>query len=106
MITIYPDDETKVLWAEIKKLAHKEGKSASDVAREAFRDYIKKHGNGNPAFVLEKWIENPRFKAFPTLGDEPNNEKIQKMDKQDLDELIDHADRWARLGRLRKQGRL
>ena len=32
---------------------------------EKLKEYIKVHGEGNPVYVLDKFIENPDFKAVP-----------------------------------------
>ena len=59
---------------QIKALeeAHwRERKSVSEIAREAIDDWLRNHAEGNSTFKLDKWQENPEFKAIPTLLSSP-----------------------------------
>lgn len=49
-----------------KNLATKEGKSMRDLLQDYMADYIKIHGDGNPSFTLEQFLD-PNFKAVPAV---------------------------------------
>lgn len=64
---------------QIKRLDEihwRERKSVSELVRDAINEYISNHFEGNKTFSLEKWQENPEFKAMPTLNS--NNDTWSK----------------------------
>jgi hypothetical protein len=89
-----PKDKLPIL-EKLKEIAKREGKPISAIIFTLIEDYLKKHGEGNPSFRLDKWVEQPNFKAFPTLGEIPNYDKLMKEDPQYLMELKDKVDRWS-----------
>lgn len=55
---------------QIQKLEEarwRERKSQSEIVREAIDDWLRSHSEGNSTFKLDKWQEDPEFKAVPTL---------------------------------------
>jgi len=52
---------------EFKKIAKREGKTVSELFRDAVIEYTKRHGSGNPISALDKWAEQPSFKAYPAV---------------------------------------
>lgn len=50
-----------------KDLARKERKPLKTLHKEIIQDYIKKHGDGNPAFTMDQFIEDPGMKAVPAF---------------------------------------
>ena len=52
-------------WKEMLKIAKREGKPLSTIIMDKLKEYRRVHGEGNPVYVLDKFIENPDFKAVP-----------------------------------------
>jgi hypothetical protein len=69
-----------------KRVAVREGKPVNRLIQEFMRDYVKKHGSGNPAFPLDKWVDNPELSAHPTIG-EPLTKRFAKMNDEEVYEL-------------------
>ena len=67
----YLTDRRRTLLELVKKLPDAGGQDFSQVMEKALEEYLQKHGEGNPAFQLEKWIEEPEFRAEPTFGENP-----------------------------------
>jgi hypothetical protein len=62
--SIYLDeDQIKVL----DDIRWRERKSLSAIMRRAVEEYINNHAEGNDCFTLDKWQNDPNFKAVPTL---------------------------------------
>lgn len=59
-ITLEEEDLQK-----LDKIRWRERKERTDITRQAILDYIKIHGEGNDTYPLDKWNENPEFKATP-----------------------------------------
>ena len=57
------------LHTEIKKIAAREGRDMKDIFTEQLEKYAKIHGEGNPAYSLDKFVENADFRAYPALAD-------------------------------------
>jgi len=52
---------------ELEVIAARERKKTSELIVQILEDYVKAHAEGNPAFSLDKWQENPDFQAVPTI---------------------------------------
>ena len=104
--TIYVSKADFDLFEEAKKVAQREGKKFSFVVKELLKAYIKSHGSGNPSYPLEKWVHDPKFKAFPTIGETPSADWVKKMDKQDLQQFIDNSGGWYRLAVMHRDRKL
>lgn len=50
-----------------KDIARKERKSLKTLHKEIIQDYIKIHGDGNPAFTLDQFVEDSGMKAVPAF---------------------------------------
>ncbi len=50
-----------------KDIARKERKSLKSLHKEIIQEYIKIHADGNPAFTLDQFIEDPGMKAVPAF---------------------------------------
>ena len=57
--------ESEKFWEECHKVARRENRALSTIIMEKLKEYVKIHGEGNPVYVLDKFIENPNFKAVP-----------------------------------------
>ena len=62
--SVYLDEDQINALEEIK---WRERKSKSEIIRIAIEEYINNHLEGNNAFTLDKWQEDPNFRAVPTL---------------------------------------
>ena len=51
---------------EFKKVALREGKPVNRILKELMKDYIAKHGDGNPIYTLDKF-QDPDFKICPAF---------------------------------------
>ena len=78
---------------EFKSITSREGSTMKEHLETYMRDYIKKHGEGNPAYSLDKWSEDSEFKALPAFLE--NNDKwvkfVQNTDDETLKEIEDKA---------------
>ena len=94
LFTLYISKDKIPVLEKMKEIAKREGKPLSAIIWSLLEEYIKKHGEGNPNFQLEKWVEQPNFKCFPTLGENPDFYKLVKEDPELLKEIYEQADRW------------
>lgn len=62
--SVYLDEEQLKVLEEIR---WRERKSVSALMRKAVEEYINNHAEGNDCFTLDKWQDDPHFKAVPTL---------------------------------------
>lgn len=98
MPTVYPlyiSKERKEIFQQFVEIARREGKKISQLILELVEDYVKKHGSGNPAFPLDKWVEKPEVLAFPTLGEPPQIMYLIKLDKEMLQKIKEHAQSYT-----------
>lgn len=51
----------------LQEVLYKEKKTLREWFAEQAEEYIKRHGAGNPAVPLEKFLENPQYVACPTI---------------------------------------
>ena len=85
------------LLERFKEVARREGRPVSRLLQELMEDYLKKHGRGNPAFPLDKWVENKDFIAFPTLGEKPDPELAKKMPDEMVQTIRYYSWEWYQL---------
>ena len=74
-----------------KDIARKERRPQKDIHIELLIDFIKKHGDGNPASTIDQFLENPQMKAVPAFF--RSREDWQKYieiyaDPKTVDEII------------------
>ena len=62
----YKSDKEAVM-QELEVIAARERKKTSELIVQILEEYVKAHAEGNPAFSLDKWQENPDFQAVPTI---------------------------------------
>ncbi|MEM4154868.1 MAG: hypothetical protein QXW52_08645 [Candidatus Caldarchaeum sp.] len=82
------------LYSRLLSILKREGKSFNAWLYEQIKDYVVRHGEGNPSFSLTKWITMPEFVAFPTLGEPAKPELLYSMDARTLTELMRNAESW------------
>mgnify|MGYP001596125489 CR=1 FL=1 len=81
------DQDAQPIYKEFRKLADRENKKINELLTEVVADYVKKHGEGNPTFQLDKWVLDPKFRGFPTLGEDPYKWDIRALSEKELKEL-------------------
>ena len=90
----------------LREHARKEGENLSRVVEKAIEDYLKDHYRGNPAFQLDKWVEDEEFVAMPTLGEKPNPELLRKMDNDMLERYVVQSYQHFESGRMEIRRRM
>jgi len=73
-------------WKEMLKIAKREGKPLSTIIMDKLKEYRRVHGEGNPVYVLDKFIEDPDFKAVPATMEK--KEKWVKFCQNTTDETL------------------
>ena len=74
----------KSLKKELDLICVREGSDVQDIVKKCLEEYVKVHGEGNPVYALDKWVDSPKFKAVPALLE--NTDKwmtfLQNCDEQ------------------------
>lgn len=55
------------LHQKVKEIAVKERRKLQDIVAEKLEEYVKTHGDGNPAFTLDQF-NDPDFHITPAVG--------------------------------------
>ncbi len=55
------------LYSSFKSLCAKENVNVGDKINELMKKYYKEHGDGNPAFTLDQFVEDSGMKAVPAF---------------------------------------
>lgn len=82
---------------DLELLAKKEGKSLSKLTVELWKDYWKKHGNGNPAHMITQWAKDSNLIAIPAFGNDIEFWKEYIENLKDDEELKDLMERSAKI---------
>lgn len=82
----------------------RERKSVSEIVREAIDDWLKNHAEGNSTFKLDKWQENPEFKAIPTLLSDPLkwSKYIDECSDYDCTQIALMSNRISQIVKIRR----
>jgi hypothetical protein len=51
----------------LQEVLRREGKTLTDFYREVTEEYVKAHASGNPGVPLDRFFENPTYRACPTI---------------------------------------
>ena len=94
--TIYVPKDKEIIWEKAKEVAQREGKSVSAIIIEFLEEYVKKHGEGNPAFTLDQFVEKEVIKAWPTLGHDPWRFDLSGFDDRELGEIRKQVYQWMK----------
>ena len=75
---------------ELRILAIREGKSLKDIMNEITKEYVKVHGDGNPAYTLDQFVEEPGMKAVPAFFRNRDDWQtyIEKLPEKESQELL------------------
>ena len=69
LINIYVDEESKPLLSAFKQICKREGDSMSNKIRDFIQTYVLTHGEGNPQWLLEKFMDAlPQTECFYCHG--------------------------------------
>lgn len=73
-----------------KDIARKERKSLKALHKEIIQDYIKIHGDGNPAFTLDQFTDVDNMKAVPAVFRNRDDWQlyIEELNEKDSQELL------------------
>lgn len=79
----------KDLKHQLKVIAVRENRKIEEIVIEQLAEYVKVHGEGNPIYALEKWIEEPKFKAVPALFSKTDTwyEYLEKGTEKEREEI-------------------
>lgn len=84
--TFKADDEA---YKKFKEICTKEGMGVGDKLNEFIKQYIKEHGDGNPAFTLDQFAD-PSFKVCPAFfrNKQTWKEYLVKLNKKERQEFL------------------
>jgi len=54
--SFYVPQEKWSIWQEFKKIAEREGRSASEILMELIEQYVQTHRKGNPQLILDRFV--------------------------------------------------
>lgn len=89
----------------LEKISLRENRTTSEICRGEIEKYIKAHGEANSSFPISKWVEDPNLVALPTLGEDPNLQRLQVYSDEDLAEIKKHAEAWSTSAALLQESR-
>jgi len=102
-LTTFKFDEE--LHKQLKEIAFREKRDMTAIITELVKEYIKTHGDGNPVYRLEKWLENPEFIVVPALMSSFESIKkwidiqLERKNYKDLNEIQIKLQEWNELMR-------
>ena len=78
---------------EVKKLAVMDKKTLKEYLKEIVLEHVKNHGDGNPGFTMDQFIEEPEMKAVPAFFRNRDDwlDYIEKLSEKDAKELLCQA---------------
>lgn len=65
--TYYLSNEDFEIQEKIEEIAYRERVNVSSVVVDALKEYWEKHGDGNPVFTLDQFLESEGMKAVPAV---------------------------------------
>jgi len=88
---------------DFKILASREGRAMGSIINELIEDYLKKHMEGNPQHLLDKYTDNEDFIGFPAIALDPINKRkyLKKMPEDMKKQLMFNVQEW--LGMLKEK---
>lgn len=88
--TYYLSDNDFDIHKKFEDLAYKERVSLSVIVVEAIKEYVKKHGDGNPVFTLTQFVEDEGMKATPAFfrSRETWKQYVEKLPDKDVKEHL------------------
>ncbi len=97
---VYIDEE---IVKELKKIAIKEDDNLKTLHKKIILEYIKQHGDGNPAFTLDQFVDNPQMKAAPAFFRTINDwdKYLYTADSKEVKEIVNQAQSISARGKNR-----
>lgn len=89
-MTLRTFETEKEKWDEFKALCAKEGVSLGDKLNEFIDKELKEHGDGNPAYTIDQFVDNPEMQAVPAFFRTPEDwEKyLSNIPEKELQKII------------------
>ncbi len=80
----------KESYDSFKSLCIKENVNVGDKINEFIKKYNKEHGDGNPAFTMDQFIEDPGMKAVPAFFRHRDDWQIyiENLPKKEVQEIL------------------
>ena len=94
IVSIYVPDEDIPFINALKDIAKREGLSVSQVIIKLVKDYVQKHGYGNPNYKLTDFMKGLVIEALPTLGHNPKEFPLQQVSSETLARIWVQAKEW------------
>jgi len=92
--SFYVTEEYRPYVNALKDIAKREGKPFSRIILELIKEYVEKHGYGNPNYRLTDFVKGLVVEAFPTLGHDPKKFPIQQLSDEMLARIWTQAKEW------------
>lgn len=83
----------KSLKTQLELIAVREGRDTQDIVKECLAEYAKVHGDGNPVYALDQWVQEPKFKAVPAFLTNMDNwyDYLQNCSMDEREEIYSKA---------------
>jgi|SRR5579872_1952861 len=84
---------------KIKEIAAREGSEMTTILVKQLEEYVKIHGDGNPVYILDKWVDEKDFKITPAFFESivsKWNPYFDKCNKLELEEIRQRAEFLAK----------
>jgi len=77
----------------LKLKAAQEQRDMSEIVEELVKEYLKIHGEGNPAYAITKWLDEADFKATPAFFEQWQKwkEYLKKCNRKELTAIESRA---------------
>ena len=93
-------------YLKFKSTLAKDGKDVGETINEFIRKFNLEFGDGNPAFVMDQWFENPKMIAIPAVmraADDWWKWYVDCKEKKMIQEIVWQAQMIAARGTKRLQ---
>jgi len=95
LFTIYIRKDREPVFEQVKEIAKRERKPVAEIIFELLEEYVKEHGQGNPSFKLDDFVEKKVIEALPTLGHDPKAFNLKNYTDAGLERIKERALEWA-----------
>lgn len=92
IVTVSVKNEDLTILDKLKELKWKERKSESEIIILAVKEYLERHGDGNPNFKITQF-QDPNFKVCPAFFRNKKTwlEYFKSLDKKGMQEYLAQA---------------
>lgn len=83
-------DTNEELYNQFKSIIAKERENVGEKLNGFIKEYIKVHGDGNPAFTMDQFIDTPTMKAVPAFFRTPDDwaTYLLNLSELELQEIV------------------